>query len=106
MHRLWLIFAQAVTISVAALFVISSLRPDWLAVEPQVDAPTIVELREAATLVTRHPPPPFGVRYDPSTARRGRRRRGCRSSIIRIDHMPVANRRKRPHAADARPSAP
>ena len=47
MHRLWLIFAQAVTISVAALFVISSLRPDWLAVEPQVDAPTIVELRNA-----------------------------------------------------------
>jgi len=31
MKRLWLIFAQTVTISVAALFVIQTLKPDWLA---------------------------------------------------------------------------
>ncbi len=30
MRRLWLIFAQAVTISVAALFVLSTLKPQWL----------------------------------------------------------------------------
>ncbi len=30
MHRLWLIFAQAVTVAVAALFVVSTFRPEWL----------------------------------------------------------------------------
>ncbi len=30
MRRLWLLFAQAVTILVAALFVVQTLRPDWL----------------------------------------------------------------------------
>jgi Do/DeqQ family serine protease len=30
MQRLWLVFAQAVTICVAALFVITTLRPEWL----------------------------------------------------------------------------
>ena len=31
MRRLWLIFAQAVTFSVAVLFVIQTLKPEWLA---------------------------------------------------------------------------
>ncbi|HTJ99030.1 MAG TPA: trypsin-like peptidase domain-containing protein [Bordetella sp.] len=30
MRRLWLIFAQAVTVSLAILFVVTTLRPDWL----------------------------------------------------------------------------
>src|SRR6266705_973627 len=30
MYRLWLIFSQAVTIAVAALFVVSTFRPEWL----------------------------------------------------------------------------
>ncbi len=30
MHRYWLIFCQAVTISLAILFVVTTLRPDWL----------------------------------------------------------------------------
>jgi serine protease DegQ len=30
MHRLWLIFAQAATVAVAVLFVISTFRPEWL----------------------------------------------------------------------------
>ena len=30
MRRLWLIFAQTVTVCVAALFVLKTLRPDWL----------------------------------------------------------------------------
>ncbi|MCL1860035.1 MAG: trypsin-like peptidase domain-containing protein [Proteobacteria bacterium] len=30
MRRLWLIFTQAVTISVAALFVVGTLKPEWL----------------------------------------------------------------------------
>ncbi|MFC4277481.1 S1C family serine protease [Achromobacter aloeverae] len=50
MRRLWLIFAQAVTVSLAILFVVSVLRPDWvslggrgapatLATEPPAMAP-------------------------------------------------------------------
>ncbi|NCV71478.1 MAG: 2-alkenal reductase, partial [Betaproteobacteria bacterium] len=30
MHRLWLLFAQTVTVLVAGFFVISTLRPEWL----------------------------------------------------------------------------
>jgi len=30
MHRLWLLFSQAVAICVAALFVVSTFRPEWL----------------------------------------------------------------------------
>ncbi|HEX6735174.1 MAG TPA: Do family serine endopeptidase [Azonexus sp.] len=42
MHRLWLIFAQTVTIAVAILFVIGTLKPEWLA-----HRPAIVALQEA-----------------------------------------------------------
>jgi len=45
MHRLWLFFAQAVTVSVAALFVVITLKPDWLGGRP---APAVVSLQEAA----------------------------------------------------------
>jgi Do/DeqQ family serine protease len=30
LHRLWLVFAQAATVCLAALFVISTLKPEWL----------------------------------------------------------------------------
>ena len=36
MHRLWLIFAQTVTVAVAVLFVVSTLRPDWLPSRPSL----------------------------------------------------------------------
>ena len=43
MHRLWLIFAQTVTIAVAILFVVTTLKPAWL------PAPsTVIALQEAA----------------------------------------------------------
>ena len=41
MRKLWLLFAQAVTVTLAALFVVSLVRPDWLAWRTQV-----VEVRE------------------------------------------------------------
>jgi serine protease DegQ len=43
MRKLWLVFAQAVTITLAALFVVSLVKPDWLAWRSSV-----VEVREAA----------------------------------------------------------
>jgi serine protease DegQ len=45
MHRLWLIFAQAATVAVAALFVISTFRPEWL---PARGGPLAV-VQQAAT---------------------------------------------------------
>ena len=43
MRKLWLVFAQAVTVTLAVLFVVSLVKPDWLAWRAQV-----VEVREAA----------------------------------------------------------
>jgi serine protease DegQ len=42
MRKLWLLYAQAVTVTLAALFVVSLVKPDWLAWRTQV-----VEVREA-----------------------------------------------------------
>ena len=44
MHRLWMIFAQTVTISVAILFVVTTLRPDWLG---ERNTPPAVTIQEA-----------------------------------------------------------
>ncbi|MDS4012808.1 MAG: trypsin-like peptidase domain-containing protein, partial [Candidatus Accumulibacter sp.] len=57
MRRLWLIFAQTVTIGLAILFVITTLKPEWLGKETsdsrpepvQLPAPTRVEPALAAT---------------------------------------------------------
>ena len=43
MHRLWMIFAQAVTLSVAVLFVVSTLKPEWIGDRPALPAVTIQE---------------------------------------------------------------
>ena len=39
MRRLWLLFAQAVTVCIAVLFVLTTLRPDWLGLKPQYRSP-------------------------------------------------------------------
>ncbi|MCX8017177.1 MAG: Do family serine endopeptidase [Rhodocyclaceae bacterium] len=49
MQRLWLIFAQAVTVTVAALFAIQTLKPEWLAARlPAGGKTTVVTVQEAA----------------------------------------------------------
>ncbi len=47
MRRLWLIFAQTVTVSLAVLFVIGTLKPEWLGKAP-ANTPRIVALQETA----------------------------------------------------------
>ena len=42
MHRLWLIFAQTVTVAVAIIFVVTTLKPAWLGAPP-----TVIALQEA-----------------------------------------------------------
>src|ERR1041384_5635040 len=55
MVRLWLIFAQATTVAVAVLFVISTFRPEWLpsrAGMPSVAAPAAPPAASAPTTVS------------------------------------------------------
>ena len=47
MKRLWLIFAQTVTVSLAVLFVISTLKPEWLGRHPG----SVVQIQEAVPAV-------------------------------------------------------
>ncbi|MBA3902930.1 MAG: 2-alkenal reductase [Rhodocyclaceae bacterium] len=51
MHRLWLVFAQAVTVSVAILFVVQALKPEWLG----GNGPAVVSLQEASTPAAAEP---------------------------------------------------
>ena len=44
MRRLWLIFSQAVTVAVAVLFVVATLKPDWLGRSPGRMLPQIVSI--------------------------------------------------------------
>jgi len=48
MHRLWLIFAQTVTLCVAVLFVLQTLKPEWLTRGTPGSTANIVSVQEAA----------------------------------------------------------
>jgi len=54
MRRLWLIFAQTVTISVAALFVVQTLKPEWLAWRLPDKAPQVVAIQQAVPTADTH----------------------------------------------------
>ncbi len=43
MHRLWLIFAQTVTVLLATLFVVQTLRPEWLAHRAPAPASSVIQ---------------------------------------------------------------
>ena len=47
MRKFWLVFSQAVTICLAALFVISTFRPDLLSLSPRSSGGEVVTIREA-----------------------------------------------------------
>ena len=57
MHRLWLIFAQTVTVAVALLFVVTTLKPEWL---PHQAA--VVALQETPSQSDDEKPPPVSYR--------------------------------------------
>jgi Do/DeqQ family serine protease len=48
MRKLWLVFAQTATVMLAVLFVLGTLRPEWMPVGVGV-APQIVELKQAVS---------------------------------------------------------
>ncbi len=63
MHRLWLIFAQVVTVMLAALFILATFRPEWL---PNRFASPKNEVPIGVTSSTK---PPMGTSADASTPR-------------------------------------
>jgi serine protease DegQ len=49
MHKTWLIFSQTVTVAVAVLFVIATLKPDWLGRRTALlPTPTVIQAPSAA----------------------------------------------------------
>ncbi len=52
MRRLWLIFSQAVTVALALLFVVATLKPEWLNRSPGQMLPQIVSIRTAPDSAT------------------------------------------------------
>ncbi|HYA46776.1 MAG TPA: Do family serine endopeptidase [Burkholderiales bacterium] len=54
MRKIWLIFAQTATVAVSALFVIATLKPEWLG--RPIGEPQVVELRQATTGSAAVPP--------------------------------------------------
>ncbi len=47
MRKLWLVFSQAVTVALAVLFVVGTLKPQWLARTPVANQPDVVAIRTA-----------------------------------------------------------
>jgi serine protease DegQ len=57
MRRTWLIFAQAVTVAVAVLFVVATLKPEWLGRAPIFGTPGAISLNQAPVVVPSGPAP-------------------------------------------------
>ena len=62
MYRLWLIFSQAATIAVAALFVVSTFRPEWLPSRAGAQLPVSIAQPSSAA------PMPVAARPGPAPA--------------------------------------
>ena len=79
MRRLWLLFAQAVTVCIAILFVVTTLRPDWLRLSARSDPRPGIPVGALGsggvdTGAVQQAP---GPRWPASAAAVARRRRGC-----------------------------
>jgi serine protease DegS/serine protease DegQ len=72
LRRLWLIFAQTVTIAVAAVFVITTFRPEWLPGQN----PTVIAVQENTTAPGA-----------PGTASRGSYAEGAQRALPAVVHI-------------------
>ena len=52
MRKTWLIFSQSVTVAVAVLFVVTTLKPDWLARGAFAPVPSVVSINSVAPAVS------------------------------------------------------
>jgi serine protease DegQ len=91
MHRLWLIFAQTVTVAVALLFVLLTFKPQWL---PWGNTGSTVA-RPAPTLLQAPPLPASGVANGYALAAR-------RAAPAVVSVVATKMARRNPHADDPR----
>ena len=63
MRRTWLIFSQAVTVALAVLFVVATLKPEWLARNPARVLPQVVTIESAPTRPAAPPASDAGYGY-------------------------------------------
>lgn len=68
MHRLWLIFAQTVTIALAVLFTLNTLKPEWLGRAPHTSAPPQVTVNSVPASEGEAPTPAGSYREAARTA--------------------------------------
>ncbi len=87
MKRLWLVFAQSVTVLLAAFFVVATLKPDWLNRKP-VLASVIPVLESSGPAVASGP----GLQSFSAAART------ASPAVVSINTSKAAN--NNPHAAD------
>jgi len=87
MRRIWLIFSQAVTVAVAVLFVMATLKPEWLARPPGLIMPEVVPILTA--------PPEVA-----SAARRGYGEAARRASPAVVSIVASKAPQRNPHAGD------
>ncbi|MBL8521135.1 MAG: trypsin-like peptidase domain-containing protein [Betaproteobacteria bacterium] len=90
MRRLWLIFAEFVTVTLAVVFVVTLVRPDWSPWRRNV-----VEIREAGPVATLLPASAGGMR--PSYADAARK---ATQSVVNIAAARDARRLRHPLAND------
>jgi Do/DeqQ family serine protease len=69
MRRTWLIFSQAVTVAVAVLFVVATLKPEWLQRGAASSTPNVVSIITSPTTSSASGPVPAGVSYAPAAKR-------------------------------------
>jgi Do/DeqQ family serine protease len=70
MRKTWLIFSQAVTVAVAVLFVVATLKPDWVRRQPGNGLPSIVSISQAPSIQNVSLPPGGGAPSYSGAARR------------------------------------
>ena len=69
MRRTWLIFSQAVTVAVAVLFVVATLKPEWLQRGAASSTPNVVSIIASPTTSAGGAAVPTGVSYAPAAKR-------------------------------------
>ncbi len=69
MRKTWLIFSQAVTVAVAVLFVVATLKPEWVQRRAGVVAPNIVSLPATQALPVALPSGGAAISYSAAAKR-------------------------------------
>ena len=87
LHRLWLIFCQTATIALGALFVIATLRPEWLGGQQGDDLAQVIIKQSAPTLA---------ITAKPSAASYSEAVRNAAPAVVNIFTSRAAKPRRHP----------